>query len=78
MSLNKYVKLESTITCPNCGHSQTENMQTDRCQFFWKCPSCSELLKPKKGDCCVYCSYGDTPCPPIQEGDDCVAGCCGG
>ncbi len=24
-------------------------------------------LKPKAGDCCVYCSYGTVPCPPIQE-----------
>jgi hypothetical protein len=27
----------------------------------------SALLKPKSGDCCVFCSYGDVPCPPIQE-----------
>ena len=29
--------------------------------------SCGALLKPKPGDCCVFCSYGDVPCPPIQE-----------
>ncbi|MFZ0027756.1 MAG: GDCCVxC domain-containing (seleno)protein, partial [Pseudolabrys sp.] len=22
---------------------------------------------PKDGDCCVFCSYGSVPCPPIQE-----------
>jgi uncharacterized protein (DUF4415 family) len=37
------------------------------------------LLKPKPGDCCVFCSYGDVPCPPIQEARaSCAAPCCGG
>ncbi|MFA9408701.1 MAG: GDCCVxC domain-containing (seleno)protein, partial [Candidatus Dadabacteria bacterium] len=26
------------------------------------------LLKPKPGDCCVFCSYGSVKCPSIQEG----------
>ena len=61
----------STITCPECGHSKRELMPTDACQFFYDCEGCGALLKPKKGDCCVYCSFGDTRCPPIQGGDDC-------
>ena len=64
--------LESTITCPHCGHQETETMPTDACQFFWDCPKCGEKLKPKKGDCCVFCTYGSVPCPPIQLD----AGCC--
>jgi hypothetical protein len=32
---------------------------------------CSTLLKPKAGDCCVFCSYGSVACPPIQEQHDC-------
>ncbi|MFZ3234262.1 MAG: GDCCVxC domain-containing (seleno)protein [Stellaceae bacterium] len=27
---------------------------------------CGELLRPKTGDCCVFCSYGSMPCPPVQ------------
>jgi len=27
---------------------------------------CGARLKPKPGDCCVFCSYGSVPCPPIQ------------
>jgi hypothetical protein len=42
-------------------------MPTDACQFFHECKGCGALLKPKAGDCCVFCSYGDAPCPPIQE-----------
>lgn len=60
------VKLQSTITCPSCGQLTTETMPTDACQFFWKCPLCDEIAKPLDGDCCVFCSYGTDPCPPVQ------------
>jgi uncharacterized Zn finger protein len=61
------MQLTSTLTCPKCGHSASEAMPTDACQFFYECTGCGTLLRPKDGDCCVYCSYGDVPCPPIQE-----------
>jgi len=63
--------LTSTLTCPHCGRSATETMPTDACQWFYKCTSCGTVLKPKPGDCCVFCSYGTVPCPPIQQGDSC-------
>ena len=63
--------LNSTITCPNCGFRAKEIMPTDACQFFYECKSCKEILKPKKGDCCVYCSFGTVACPPIQKNQDC-------
>ena len=59
---------EAVITCPNCGTAQTETMPTDACQFFYECPGCGELLRPKPGDCCVFCSYGSVACPPKQMG----------
>lgn len=59
--------LQSTITCPKCGYKKEETMPTDACQFFYECAKCKEVLNPKEGDCCVYCSYGSVPCPPIQE-----------
>ncbi len=72
----------STLTCPNCGHAKTEIMPTDACQWFYECEGCRAILRPKVGDCCVYCSYGTVPCPPIQvqrvqglEGNP--GGCCG-
>ena len=69
-------ELHSTLTCPHCGHQATETMPTNACQFFYDCRGCGAVLKPKKGDCCVFCSYGDVPCPPIQiEGKG--ASCCG-
>ncbi len=65
--------LESTITCPECGHQATEIMPTDSCQFFYECASCHTVLRPNEGDCCVFCSYGSVKCPPIQQGDE---SCC--
>ena len=41
-------------------------MPTNACQFFYECTDCGSLLRPKPGDCCVFCSYGSIPCPPIQ------------
>jgi hypothetical protein len=58
----------STITCPLCGHRQTEAMPTDACVFFYDCPGCGERLRPRAGDCCVFCSYGDVRCPPKTGG----------
>ena len=68
---DKTVELESTITCPNCGHQKKEIMPTDACQFFYECEKCKTVLKPKEGDCCVYCSYGTAKCPSIQTGQNC-------
>jgi hypothetical protein len=60
---------ESTITCPVCSTARLESMPTDACQYFYECTGCGTLLRPKSGDCCVFCSYGSTPCPPIQTAD---------
>jgi len=62
------VTLRSTITCPLCGHRATETMPMNACQCFYDCKGCGEVLKPRQGDCCVYCSYGDVPCPQVQGG----------
>jgi len=64
--------LESNLTCPACGHQQKETMPTAACRWFYECIACHTLLRPKPGDCCVFCSYGDVPCPPVQlEHDRC-------
>lgn len=60
------IELHSTITCPKCGHQKKENMPTDACRFFYECENCKSILKPRQGDCCVFCSYGSTDCPPKQ------------
>jgi hypothetical protein len=63
--------LKSTITCPECGHKTEESMPTDACQWFYECENCKVVLRPKAGDCCVFCSYGTNKCPPMQGSRSC-------
>lgn len=65
--------LESALTCPHCASTTTEVMPLDACVYFHECGSCHLLIRPKAGDCCVFCSYGSVKCPPIQEGDSCCS-----
>lgn len=68
--------LESVLTCPQCGHAAREVMPTDAWQFFYECQGCKAVLRPKPGDCCVFCSYGSIKCPPVQMQRGCSG--CGG
>jgi hypothetical protein len=59
--------LHTTMSCPACGHRSVETMPRDRCVFFWDCVGCGRVIRPKHGDCCVYCSYSDKQCPLMQD-----------
>ncbi len=63
--------LLATLTCPECGRREELQMPEDACLFFHDCAGCGVLLKPKPGDCCVFCSYADKKCPPMQAGECC-------
>jgi hypothetical protein len=65
------VQLETTITCPECGHARRETMPTDACQFYYECGNCHTLLRPLPGHCCVFCSFGTVVCPPMQTKPPC-------
>ncbi|MCG8314340.1 MAG: hypothetical protein MI976_14120 [Pseudomonadales bacterium] len=70
----------SELICPECGYKETLTMPLDACQWFHECSGCQSLLSPKPGDCCVFCSFGSIPCPPIQlqgKGESLSKGCCG-
>ncbi|HXJ07994.1 MAG TPA: GDCCVxC domain-containing (seleno)protein [Burkholderiales bacterium] len=64
--------LESVLTCPGCGFARRERMPSDACQFYYECTGCGTLLRPRPGDCCVFCSFGSVKCPPMQN----QGGCC--
>jgi hypothetical protein len=72
--------LESVITCPHCGTAKAEIMPTDACRYLYDCTGCGARLWAKAGDCCVFCSYGTAPCPPIQaaRAGEAAAPCCTG
>ena len=62
----------TTITCPVCGHRQTEDMPGQ----LWSltCKGCGHVMHPPKGECCVFCAYGDAPCPDAQITSSCSCG----
>ena len=62
---------QSELTCPRCGAKSVEEMPTDACVVFHECKSCGTLLRPNKGDCCVFCSFGSVKCPPMQAAGKC-------
>src|SRR6266480_1828065 len=64
--------LTATLTCPHCGHEKTETMPTNACVHFYECAACRTVLRPKPGDCCVFCSYGSSRCPPRQTERACL------
>jgi hypothetical protein len=70
----------SVLRCPACGHEDRLAMPADACLFFHECASCGTLLRPKPGDCCVFCSYGSVRCPPAQAhtNDECDRTGCDG
>jgi hypothetical protein len=41
-------------------------MPRDACRIVYQCTACGATLRPASGDCCVFCSYGSVPCPPVQ------------
>lgn len=70
--LNLYIIIDminhkSKLICPHCSHEKTITMPSTFCQYFLECTNCKTVIKAKAGDCCVFCSYGDINCPPIQK-----------
>ena len=57
------------LTCPACRQTSEHSIPVNACQFFLECPACGVLLRPRPGDCCVFCSYSDTPCPSCTAGN---------
>ena len=52
---------ETTLACPACGVAQRATIPTKACQFFYDCAACGVRLRPRRGDCCVFCSYAADP-----------------
>ncbi|MEP7066719.1 MAG: GDCCVxC domain-containing (seleno)protein [Gemmatimonadota bacterium] len=67
------IEFRSLLTCPHCGHSEAHVMPDHACLFFHECATCHAVLRPHAGHCCVFCSYGTIPCPPMQQN---ATSCC--
>lgn len=57
----------AVLTCPRCSSATGARMPENACVVRWDCPHCGAELRPEDGDCCVFCSYGSEPCPPLRD-----------
>ena len=67
------MQLHATLTCPHCRAAERLSMPANACVYFHTCGACGRRLKPQPGDCCVFCSYADVPCPPVQTNGTCCS-----
>ena len=65
---------ECTITCPHCGFAKEETMFVCGGESEYTCTRCAHILRPKEGECCVFCAYGNMICPPQQDKRNCCSG----
>ena len=57
---------ETLMTCPVCNSKIREKMSSEAHRRIYHCPKCLAWLSTKKGDHCVYDSYGSIGCPRMQ------------
>ena len=55
--------MKANITCPKCKYVQKIEVPKNKCIPFYRCNSCKNIVKAKKGSCCVVCDYSDKKCP---------------
>ena len=62
------IKTKAVFTCPKCQTKTKVTMPTEGKQHFFKCTNeqCKANITIKEGECCVFCSYADKPCPSKQ------------
>jgi hypothetical protein len=65
--MSREIIMQTTIQCPSCNHRMDILMPFASVQLIYECEKCYALIRPKKGDCCVFCSYGSVPCPSTQQ-----------
>ncbi len=64
--MNPEYEIFSILTCNDCGHKEKFKMPLYAKRTFFQCSQCKAVLQTKKDECCIYCSYGNFPCPDAQ------------
>ncbi|MES2587220.1 MAG: GDCCVxC domain-containing (seleno)protein [Pseudomonadota bacterium] len=57
----------SKITCPICLAAETLALPKGSSQHLYRCQSCKTILRPKSGDCCIFCSFGSVDCSSSEK-----------
>jgi hypothetical protein len=61
------IETKANLTCPMCSNTYEVEMPNNYCQIRFQCVKCGKNIIPKKHDCCIFCSYADRNCPPMQN-----------
>ncbi len=68
LAVNSYIENKySVVTCPHCQAFELVEIPTGFSQHLYRCPSCLVILKPKSGDCCIFCSFGSHDCASSEK-----------
>ncbi len=59
--------IETVIKCPHCGVEQQATMTLTGKKIAHDCRFCNQTMYAKKGECCVFCSFGAIKCLGTQE-----------
>lgn len=57
---------------PRMRSTKKRNHADSACQFFYKCVNFRVDLRPRAGECCVFCSYSSSNCPLVQRNAGCA------
>ncbi|MFH6968871.1 GDCCVxC domain-containing (seleno)protein [Flavobacterium sp. FlaQc-28] len=66
--MNSIIVTKAILQCPECDSKYTERIPlkgkilSSRCVF---CSAVFEITQPEQ--CCIYCAYGNVPCPEKQN-----------
>jgi hypothetical protein len=60
------IERDCVVTCPVCKTGVKETMVKETIKRVYHCPVCLTWLSPKKGDHCIYDSYGSVKCAAVQ------------
>ena len=64
-------KVVGMLTCPSCGSDSFARMSHTWCLHFHECKHCGSMITPRRGECCVFRSYGVSAiclCDPLDHG----------
>ncbi|HHC73719.1 MAG TPA: hypothetical protein ENK78_01405 [Thiothrix sp.] len=63
------------LRCPMCGHQESAEMPDHLSPQYYRCSQCKQQIRAPADACCIFCAYGDLPCPTAQIiGGACCSG----
>jgi hypothetical protein len=65
--------IDAKLKCPFCGKIEETEMPERHSETERPCKFCDKLMQASGADCCVFCKFSNTICPPQQEKRNCCS-----